>query len=151
MSEPDTGSGLSEPALPASTADGAARARALDEARNAAVAPTGLVTPTGVVTYASSGRLALIGPMAEASAVAGRIGGGLETVIVAPGSDAGTPPGEAPADSRRRGRHPCRRHRRGGTSRRVHPPSAEAPPPGTTARGWSSPRRRSPGASPSTS
>ena len=92
MSEANTGSGLPEPALPASTADGAARARALDEARNAAIAPAGLVT------YASSGRLALIGPAAEASAAAGRIGGGLETVIVAPPSDAGTPPGEAPAD-----------------------------------------------------
>ena len=87
MSETDTGSGAPERALPASTVDGAARARALDEARSTAIAPTGLVT------YASSGRLALIGPMAEASAAAGRIGGGLEVVIVAP-------PGEAAAADR---------------------------------------------------
>ena len=87
MSETDTGSGAPEYALPASTVDGAARARALGEARSTAIAPTGLVT------YASSGRLALIGPMAEAAAAAGRIGGGLEVVIVAP-------PGEAAAADR---------------------------------------------------
>ena len=85
MSEPDTGTGVPERALPAGTVDGAARARALDEARRAAV------TPAGLVAYTSAGRLALIGPMAEASAVAGRIGGGLQIVIVAP-------PGEASAD-----------------------------------------------------
>ena len=85
----DPGAGASERPLPASTVDGAARARALDEARSAAI------MPAGVVTYASSGRLALIGPMAEASAVAGRIGGRLETVIVAPPGEASTNPGAA--------------------------------------------------------
>ena len=89
MSETDTGSGAPERALPASTVDGAARARALDEARSAAIAPTGLVT------YTSSGRLALIGPMAEASAAAGRIRGGLETVIVAPPGEVSADPGAA--------------------------------------------------------
>ena len=85
MSGTDTGSGVPERILPAGTVDGAARARALDEARSTAVEPAGLVT------YASCGRLALIGPMAEAAAAAGRIGGGLEVVIVAP-------PGEADED-----------------------------------------------------
>ena len=89
MIETDTGSGAPGHALPASTADGSARARALDEARSAAIAPTGLVT------YASSGRLALIGPMAEASAAAGRIRGGLETVIVAPPGEVSADPGAA--------------------------------------------------------
>ena len=42
------------------------------------------------MSYVSSGRLALIGSMAESSAVAERIGDALETVIVAPpGDDAG--------------------------------------------------------------
>ena len=83
----DSGSGTPG-GLPATTVDGAARARALAQARTATVAPTGLVS------YVSSGRLAVIGPMAESSAVAERLGGALETVIVAaPGDgseDAGT-------------------------------------------------------------
>ena len=70
--------------LPAATVDGAARSRALGVARGLDVSPTGLVS------YVSSGRLALIGSRAEASAVAGRIGDALEAVIVAPpGDDAG--------------------------------------------------------------
>ena len=77
----DSGGGASLSNLPAATADGAARARALSEARNTAVAPTGLVS------YVSSGRLALVGSMAESSAVAARIGDALETVIVAPPGD----------------------------------------------------------------
>ena len=85
MNETDTGADTLERTLPATTADGAARALALAEARNASIVSTGLVS------YVSSGRLALIGSMAEASPVAGRIGGGLEAVIVAP-------PGAGPAD-----------------------------------------------------
>ena len=81
MSETDPGAGAPEPVLPAATRDGVARARALAEARNTAIVPTGLVS------YASCGRLALIGSMADASTVAGRIGGGLEAVIVAPPGD----------------------------------------------------------------
>ena len=81
MSETDTGAGASGRALPATTGDGLARARALAEVRNAAV------TPAGLVSYTSSGRLALIGSMAEASPVAERVGGALEAVIVAPPGD----------------------------------------------------------------
>ena len=77
----NSGTGAPDDSLPATTADGAARARALAHARNATVAPTGLVS------YASSGRLALIGPMAESSPVAERIGDALESVIVAPPGD----------------------------------------------------------------
>ena len=89
MSETDSGTGALEGNalegdLPATTVDGAARGRALSEARNAATAPTGLVS------YVSSGRLALVGSMAESSAVAERIGDALDTVIVAPpGDDSG--------------------------------------------------------------
>ena len=81
MSEMNSGTGAPDDSLPATTADGAARARALAQARNATVAPTGLVS------YASSGRLALIGPTAESSPVAERIGDALESVIVAPPGD----------------------------------------------------------------
>ena len=81
MSEMNSGTGAPDDSLPATTADGAARARALAQARNATVAPTGLVS------YASSGRLALIGPTAESSPVAERIGAALESVIVAPPGD----------------------------------------------------------------
>ena len=86
MSETDIEAGASERALPATTGDGAARARALTEARNAAI------TPTGLVSYVSSGRLALIGSVAEASSVAERIGDTLDTVIVAPPGDAASGP-----------------------------------------------------------
>ena len=85
MNEMDSGDGASDGVLSATTADGAARARALAQARSATVAPTGLVT------YASSGRLAIIGPTAESSPVAERIGDALESVIVAP-------PGDEPGD-----------------------------------------------------
>ena len=81
MSEMSSGSNASDGSMPATTADGAARARALAQARSAAVAPTGLVT------YTSSGRLALIGSIAEASPVADRVGEALESVIVAPPGD----------------------------------------------------------------
>ena len=81
MSEMDSGIDASDGSLPATTVDGAARARALAQVRNATVAPTGLVS------YASSGRLALIGPVAESSPVAERVGGVLESVIVAPPGD----------------------------------------------------------------
>ena len=80
----DSGSDTPDGGLPATTVDGAARARALAQARAATVDPTGLVS------YVSSGRLALIGSMAESSPVAQRIGDALETVIVAPpGDDSG--------------------------------------------------------------
>ena len=85
MNETNTGAGALERTLPATTGDDAARTRALAEARTAAIAPTGLVS------YVSSGRLALIGSVAEALPVAGRLGGGLDAVIVAP-------PGGGPAD-----------------------------------------------------
>ena len=81
MSEMDSGTGALEGNLPATTVDGAARDRALTEARNAAIAPTGLVS------YVSSGRLALIGSMAESSPVAERIGDALAAVIVSPPGD----------------------------------------------------------------
>ena len=81
MSETDSGVGVPETGLPATTADGAARARALSEARNAAVAPTGLVN------YVSSGRLALIGRVADSLPVADRIGDTLESVMVVPPGD----------------------------------------------------------------
>ena len=81
MSGAGNGAVAPEGSLPATTTDGAARARALREARTVDSAPTGLVT------YASSGRLALIGPTAEAAAVAGRLGDGLEAVILAPAGD----------------------------------------------------------------
>ena len=81
MSETDTAANALERTLPATTADGAARLRALDEARNADAAPTGLVS------YVSSGRLALIGSVAESSPVAERIGEALDAVIVAPPGD----------------------------------------------------------------
>ena len=81
MNETDSGTGPPEGNLPATTADGAARAHALIEALNAAVAPTGLVS------YVSSGRLALIGSVAESSPVAERIGDALDAVIVAPPGD----------------------------------------------------------------
>lgn len=77
----DSGTDASASSLPATTADGVARARALAQARNATIAPTGLVS------YASSGRLALIGPAVESSPVAERIGDALESVIVAPPGD----------------------------------------------------------------
>ena len=84
MNEVDSGPDIPAGGLPAATADGAARSRALVEARVPAVSPTALVS------YVSSGHIALIGPKAEASAVADRIGGALEAVIVAPpGDDAG--------------------------------------------------------------
>ena len=67
MSGMDPGADVPAGGLPAATADGAARARALGEARGEDVSPTGLVS------YVSSGRLALIGTRAEASAVAERI------------------------------------------------------------------------------
>ena len=67
--------------LPATTADGAARARALSEARTAAI------TPTGLVGYVSSGRLALVGSLADALPVAERVGDALDTVVVAPPGD----------------------------------------------------------------
>ena len=86
MSGAETGTDVLDGSLPATTTDGAARARALREARNADSAPTGLVT------YASSGRLALIGSMVEATSAAGRLGDGLEAVILAP-------PGDQPADA----------------------------------------------------
>ena len=89
MSETDTGASALEPSLPATTGDGAARARALTEARNTAIAPTGLVS------YVSSGRLALIGSVAESSSAAERIEGTLEAVIVAPPGDAASGPGVA--------------------------------------------------------
>ena len=89
MSETDIGAGALEPSLPATTGDGAARARALTEARNTAVAPTGLVS------YVSSGRLALVGSVAESSSAAERIEGTLEAVIVAPPGDAASGPGAA--------------------------------------------------------
>ena len=82
MSGTDSGADAPAPGLPAATADGAARSRALGEARGSAVAPTGLVS------YVSSGRVALIGPRAEASAVAERFGDALDAVIVAPPGDA---------------------------------------------------------------
>ena len=85
MSEAENGAGVLDGALPATTTDGAARAWALREARNADSVPTGLVT------YASSGRLALIGSMAEATSAAGRLDDGLEAVIFAP-------PGDRPVD-----------------------------------------------------
>ena len=81
MSGPENGAGALGGSLPATTTDGAARARALREARTADSAPTGLVT------YASSGRVALIGSMAEATSAAGRLGDGLEAVILAPAGD----------------------------------------------------------------
>ena len=81
MSEMDSGTGALEGNLPATTVDGAARDRALTEARNAAIAPTGLVS------YVSSGRLALIGSMAESSPVAERLGDALAAVIVSPPGD----------------------------------------------------------------
>ena len=84
MSGTDPGTDVPAPGLPAATVDGAARSRALGEARASDVSPTDLVS------YVSSGRLALIGPRAEASAVAERIGDALEAVIVVPpGDDAG--------------------------------------------------------------
>ena len=86
MSGAKTGTDVLDGSLPATTTDGAARARALREARSADSAPTGLVT------YASSGRLALIGSMVEATSAAGRLGDGLEAVILAP-------PGEQSADA----------------------------------------------------
>ena len=64
----DSGTVASDGGLPATTAEGVARARALERARNATI------TPTGLVSYVSSGRLALIGPTAESSPVAERIG-----------------------------------------------------------------------------
>ena len=86
MSVTDPGADLPAPGLPAATVDGTARSRALGEARGATVSPTGLVS------YVSSGRLAIIGSRAEASAVAERIGDALEAVIVAPpGDHAGGP------------------------------------------------------------
>ena len=81
MSETPSGSDVAERALPAVTPDGAARVRALAAARNAAVVPTGLVS------YASSGRLAVIGTIAESTPVVRRIGDALDTVIVAPPGD----------------------------------------------------------------
>ena len=84
MSETDPGSGVHLGGLPATNVDGAARARALAEARNADIVPTGLVS------YVSSGRVALIGSMAESSAVAQRIGTGLEVTTIAPPGDADT-------------------------------------------------------------
>ena len=81
MSEMDSGIDTSDGSLPATTVDGAARARALAQARSATVAPTGLVG------YASSGRLAVIGPAAESSPVAEQVGDVLEPVIVAPPGD----------------------------------------------------------------
>ena len=89
MSETDNGAGTPEITLPASTGDGAARIRALAEARNAAVVPTGLVT------YASSGRLAVIGAIADSLPVVERIGDALETVVVAPPGDVGAGLGAA--------------------------------------------------------
>ena len=84
MSAMESGTDVPAGGLPAATVDGAARSRALGEARGSAVSPTGLVS------YVSSGRLALIGPGVEASAVAERIGDALQAVIVAPpGDDAG--------------------------------------------------------------
>ena len=84
MSETFPGSSALADGLPATTVDGAARARSLSAARNSASSPTGLVN------YVSSGRLALIGSMVESSAVAERIGDALEVVTVAPpGDDSG--------------------------------------------------------------
>ena len=84
MSETDPGSGALAGDLRATTVDGAARERALSEARNSAVSPTGLVS------YVSSGRLAIIGSTVESSAVAERVGDALEVAIVAPpGDDSG--------------------------------------------------------------
>ena len=77
----DIGAGTAEGALPATTVDGVARARALAEAGNAALVPTGLVG------YISSGRLALIGSMADALPVAERLDDGLAVTIVAPPGD----------------------------------------------------------------
>jgi len=81
MSETDPGSGAYASGLPATTADGAARARALSEARNTDIAPTGLVS------YVSSGRVALIGSMAESAAVAEGLGTALEVTTIAPPGD----------------------------------------------------------------
>ena len=89
MSEMDNDAGAPEPALPATTGDGAARARALAEARNTAIVPAGLVS------YASSGRLALIGSAADALPVAECLDGGLEVVILASPDDAPADPGAA--------------------------------------------------------
>ena len=86
MSGAENGADVLDGSLPATSTDGAARTRALREARNADSVPTGLVT------YASSGRLALIGSMAEATSAAGRLGDGLEAVIL-------VPPGDRPADA----------------------------------------------------
>ena len=78
MSELDGGRDVRERTLPATTRDGAARARALVEARNVDFVPTGLVS------YASSGRVALIGSSTEALPVVGRLGSTLEAVIISP-------------------------------------------------------------------
>ena len=84
MSETGPGSSAYASGLPATTADGAARARALSEARNTDIAPTGLVS------YVSSGRVALIGSMAESAAVAEGIGTALDvTTVVPPGDTSG--------------------------------------------------------------
>ena len=77
----DSGLGAPGCRLPAATVDGSARSRALSAARSAAT------TPAGLVSYISSGRLAIIGSVAEASPVAERIGGALESTIVAPPGD----------------------------------------------------------------
>ena len=88
MNETEADTAIPGPPLPVSTVDGAARVRALDEARrSAAIEPS---EPTDSISYVSSGRLALIGSVAEAAPVAERTGGGLDTVIVAP-------PGDGPA------------------------------------------------------
>ena len=87
MTETDNGTGAPDHALPAATGDGKARIRALAEARSATAVPTGLVT------YASFGRLAVIGTIAESSPVAERAGDALETVIVASPGDVGDVPG----------------------------------------------------------
>ena len=81
MSEMDSGTGVLEPTLPATTHDGAARAHALVEARNADLVPTGLVS------YASSGLVALIGSTAEAVPMVGRLGSALDPVVIAPPGD----------------------------------------------------------------
>ena len=99
-------------ALPATTRDGNARAHALSEARNVALAPTGLVN------YVSSGRLALIGAMADASPVAERIGDTLEATIVAPPGDGASSHGVArAAGAGGTPAHPGRETRAPGTGR----------------------------------
>ncbi len=81
MSATESGAGTPGPALPATSADGAARARALSATRNATAAPTGLVS------YASSGRVAIIGSMADSAPVLERVGDALDAVVVAPPGD----------------------------------------------------------------